>query len=107
MCYYFIKKQLKTHKKKAQPQKQEKPVEELEVATVVDEQELVEETIKAERTNEELADLIQAKDVLALLDRARTSLARKAGNAINVPVREVRALINGLIADVSALKGEK
>ena len=28
LCYYFIKKQLKTHKKKAQPQKQEKPVEE-------------------------------------------------------------------------------
>lgn len=66
-----------------------------------------EEVFKVEKSNEELADLIQAKDVLALLDRARTSLARKTGNAINVPTREVRALINGLIADVSALKGEK
>lgn len=66
-----------------------------------------EEVSKAERTNEELADLIRAEDVLALLDRARTSLARKTGNAINVPTREVRALINGLITDVSALKGEK
>ena len=65
-----------------------------------------EEVSKTEMTNEELADLIRAEDVLALLDRARTSLVRKAGNAINVPVREVRALINGLITDVSALKGE-
>lgn len=78
---------------------EEKPVEELEVATVVDEQELAEE--------KPFAETIYKEDVLALLDRARTSLVRKAGNAINVPVREVRALINGLITDVSALKGEK
>lgn len=70
-------------------------------------EELKEKSVEEDKSNEELADLIQAKDVLALLDRARTSLARKTGNAINVPVREVRALINGLIADVSALKGEK
>ena len=70
-------------------------------------EELKEKPVKEDKSNEELADLIRAEDVLALLDRARTSLARKTGNAINVPVREVRALINGLIADVSALKGEK
>ena len=69
--------------------------------------ELKEKSVEEDKSNEELADLIRAEDVLALLDRARTSLARKAGNAINVPVREVRALINGLITDVSALKGEK
>lgn len=62
---------------------------------------------KAELSNEELADLIRAEDVLALLERARVSLTRKAGNSINVPTREVRALINGLITDVSALKGDK
>lgn len=82
----------------------EKPVEE-EVFVAVEDQ--TETVVEGDKSNEEVADLIQAKDVLALLDRARTSLARKAGNAINVPVREVRALINGLIADVSALKGEK
>lgn len=70
-------------------------------------EELKEKPVEEDKPNEELAGLIRAEDVLALLDRARTSLARKAGNAINVPVREVRALINGLIADVSALKGEK
>ena len=70
-------------------------------------EELKEKPVEEYQSNDELADMIRAKDVLALLDRARTSLARKAGNAINVPVREVRALINGLIADVSALKGEK
>ena len=82
----------------------EKSVEEEVFVAVKDQTETV---VKGDKSNEELADLIQAKDVLVLLDRARTSLARKAGNAINVPVREVRALINGLIADVSALKGEK
>lgn len=81
----------------------EKPVEE-EVFVAVEDQ--TETVVEGDKSNEELADLIRAEDVLALLDRARTSLARKAGNAINVPVREVRALINGLITDVSALKGE-
>ena len=82
----------------------EKSVEEEVFVAVKDQTETV---VEGDKSNEEVADLIQAKDVLALLDRARTSLARKAGNAINVPVREVRALINGLITDVSALKGEK
>lgn len=82
----------------------EKPVEE-EVFVAVEDQ--TETVVEGDKTNEELADLIRAEDVLALLDRARTSLARKTGNAINVPTREVRALINGLITDVNALKGEK
>ena len=82
----------------------EKPVEE-EVFVAVEDQ--TETVVEEDKSNEELTDLIRAEDVLTLLDRARTSLARKAGNAINVPVREVRALINGLITDVSALKGEK
>ena len=82
----------------------EKPVEE-EVFVAVEDQ--TETVVEGDKSNEELADLIRAEDVLALLDRARTSLARKAGNTINVPTRDVRALINGLIADVSALKGEK
>lgn len=72
---------------------------------ILKEEEQIEE--KAELSNEELADLIRAEDVLALLERARVSLTRKAGNSINVPTREVRALINGLITDVSALKGDK
>lgn len=91
--------------KQENKQLEEKPIEELEVAMEVGEQEPTEEIIEAEQ--KPFAETVYKEDVLALLDRARTSLARKAGNTINVPTREVRALINGLIADVSALKGEK